>query len=103
MDRSYGLNAHVYYFTDYIKRRLESQSSRILCMGDAMDWWFNYWECDTYTTSGENWLGFDTYGSAAFRHNNKANVSYWDGHVDQMTSVELKKHLEMWLTLDKRY
>ena len=103
IDRSYGLNAHVYYFKGWVKRRLESQSARILCMGDALDWWFNYWECDNYDTSGEQWLGFDTYGSAAFRHLGKANMSYWDGHVDAMTSEQLKEHLEMWLRLDRRY
>ncbi len=101
MDRSYGLNAHVYYFEDYVRRRLESQSSRILCMADAMDWWMNYWQCDKYLEYGENWVGFNTYGTAAFRHQDKANVSFWDGHVDQMTAEELKSHLRQWLDVDR--
>jgi prepilin-type N-terminal cleavage/methylation domain-containing protein/prepilin-type processing-associated H-X9-DG protein len=101
MDRSYGLNAHVYYYKDYVRRRLESQSGRIQCMADTLDWWFNYWQCDKYLNSGEEWLGFETYGTAAFRHQNKANVSYWDGHVDQMTADELKKDLEIWLYLGR--
>ena len=81
MDRSYGLNAHVYYYKDYVKRRLESQSSRIICLGDAMDWWISCWECDKYDQYGEQWLGFKTYGMAGFRHLDKANITYWDGHV----------------------
>ena len=99
IDRSYGLNTHVYYFKDYVRRRLESQSSRIVSMGDAMDWWFGYWDCDKYAVHGEEWRGFDTYGTAAFRHLGKANIGYWDGHVDQMTVTELKEHLEMWLNV----
>ncbi|HOK96429.1 MAG TPA: prepilin-type N-terminal cleavage/methylation domain-containing protein [Anaerohalosphaeraceae bacterium] len=96
MNRSFGLNAHVYYFKDYVRRRLESQSSRISCMADALDWWFSYWQCDIYLQTGEQWLGFDTYGSAAFRHRDKANISYWDGHVEQMAAGELKEHLNQW-------
>ncbi len=97
IDRSYGLNTHVYYYKDYVRRRLESQSSRIVSLGDALDWWFSYWDCDKYAVHGEEWKGFATYGTAAFRHMGKANMAYWDGHVDQMTVTELKDHLEMWL------
>lgn len=99
MDRSYGLNMHVYYYKDYVRRRLESQSSRIVSLGDALDWWFSYWDCDKYAVHGEEWKGFATYGTAAFRHVGKANIAYWDGHVDQMTVTELKDHLEMWLNV----
>lgn len=100
IDRSYGLNAHVYYYKDYTRRRLQSQSWNILCMGDALDWWFNYWECDKYALYGEDWKGIDTYGMAAFRHLGQANMGYWDGHVDQMDAEELKEHLEMWLHIE---
>ena len=102
MDRSYGFNHHVHYYKDYVRRRMESQSSRILNMADALDWWFSYWDCDKFETYGEEWKGFDTYGSAAFRHLGKVNVSYWDGHVDQMNVTELKSHLEMWLYVHSR-
>ena len=102
MDRSYGLNAHVFYFEDYVRRRLTSQSGGILCMADALDWWFNCWQCDLYAEYGEQWLGFTTYGTAAFRHSKKANVAYWDGHVDQMTAEELKAHLMEWVEIAKR-
>ncbi len=66
-------------------------------MGDALDWWFSYWECNKYAVHGEERKDFDTYGSAAFRHLGKTNIAYWDGHVDQMTVTEFKDHLEMWL------
>ena len=102
IDRSYGFNHHVHYYKDYARQRLESQSSRVLSMGDALDWWFSYWDCDKYETYGEEWVGFDTYGSAAFRHLGKANMSYWDGHVDQMNVTELKDHLEMWVIIHNR-
>ncbi len=102
IDRSYGLNAHVFYFEDYVRRRLTSQSAGILSMADALDWWFNCWQCDKYAEYGEQWLGFETYGTAAFRHSKKANVAYWDGHVEQMTAEELKDDLNEWLTLANR-
>ncbi|NLH15696.1 MAG: prepilin-type N-terminal cleavage/methylation domain-containing protein [Phycisphaerae bacterium] len=99
MNHSYGLNAEVYDYENSVRPRMESQSGRIPCMADAMDWWFNYWQCDKYLDYGENWVGFDTYGTAAFRHRNKANVSYWDGHIEQMTAVELKTYMKEWLDI----
>lgn len=103
MDRSYGLNAHIYYFRDSIRQRLLSQSGRILCMADALDWWFNWWECDKYMENGEEWLGFETYGTAAFRHSRqRANVSFWDGHCAAMTVEELKQNLDEWMRLAER-
>jgi prepilin-type processing-associated H-X9-DG protein len=71
-------------------------------MADALDWWFNCWQCDKYAEYGEQWLGFETYGTAAIRHSKKANVAYWDGHVEQMTAEELKDDLNEWLTLANR-
>jgi prepilin-type processing-associated H-X9-DG protein/prepilin-type N-terminal cleavage/methylation domain-containing protein len=102
MERSYGLNAHVYYFEGYIRRTLESQSSRIACASDALDWWFNYWQCDKSVEFGEDWRGYETYGTAAFRHMGKANISYWDGHVDRIASEELKTDLKKWLDRDSQ-
>lgn len=103
MNRSYGLNAHVFYMADYVRRRLTSQSGKIMCMADALDWWFNCWQCDIYAEHGEQWLGFTTYGTAAFRHNHKANVAYWDGHVAQMDAEELKAQLMEWVDIASRY
>lgn len=98
MERSYGVNAHIYYFRDYVKERMVKQNGRIICMADAMDWWFNYWECDKYTEYGEEWLGFATYGMAAFRHTSqRGNISFWDGHSEQMTAEELKNRLDEWM------
>lgn len=102
MDRSYGLNAHVYYYKDYIRQRLESQSGRIICMADALDWWFNYWNCDRYPDYGEQWLGYETYGMTAYRHGERSNVSFWDGHVEPMTSEQLKANLDEWMKLEER-
>jgi prepilin-type N-terminal cleavage/methylation domain-containing protein/prepilin-type processing-associated H-X9-DG protein len=104
MDRSYGLNAHVYYFQDYIRQRLLSQSGRILCMADALDWWFNWWGCDKYVEYGEEWVGFETYGTAAFRHlRGHANVSFWDGHCAAMSVEQLKQNLDEWMRQAEKY
>lgn len=102
MDRSYGVNAHVYYYEDYIKIRLNSQSGSILLMADGLDWWFNCWQCDKFVEYGEQWLGLETYGTAAFRHQQKAHTSFWDGHVEQMSAPELKAHLMEWYELDRK-
>jgi len=96
LDRSYGLNAHVYYASVGVRVKLMKQTTGRICMADAMDWWFNYWQCDKYSLYGENWLGFSTYGMAAFRHSNKANITYWDGHCERMTQEQLKEKLLFW-------
>jgi prepilin-type N-terminal cleavage/methylation domain-containing protein/prepilin-type processing-associated H-X9-DG protein len=97
LDRSYGLNAHPYWWPYYIRvKRMQSEGSRVF-MIDAMDWWFNYWECDKYSLYGEVWLGGNTYGMGAFRHFDKANSLYWDGHCENITEDELKKDLKIWL------
>lgn len=97
MDRSYGLNTHPYYFEYALGlKKMQSTGSRVF-ITDAMDWWFGYYWCDLYSTYGETWLGFETYGMAAFRHHDKTNSLYWDGHCDDLTERELKKDLEIWI------
>lgn len=96
LDRSYGLNAHPYFFPTTVRDRLISQASRRICLADSLDWWFSYWDCDKYSRYGEVWKGFETYGTAAFRHNDKANVIFWDGHTEQMKPSELKQQLSSW-------
>ncbi|MDD5458615.1 MAG: prepilin-type N-terminal cleavage/methylation domain-containing protein [Phycisphaerae bacterium] len=100
-DHSYGFNAHVNYEPAYIREHLESHASRILCLGDAMDFWFNWWECDKYDRYGETWNSA-TRGSASFRHWGRSNLAFWDGHVEQMTSLQMKNHLARWVTLWRR-
>lgn len=100
--RSYGQNVHIYFDAAYIKERLMSQSARIICMADALDWWFNYWQCDQYSIYGDTWQGFDTYGTAAYRHSGKAMVSFWDGHVKEMDSTTLKANLDEWMRAERR-
>ncbi len=102
MNRSYGVNAHVYYAEDYILHRVNRQSAGILAMADGMDWWFNCWGCDKYTESGEQCLQLETYGSAAFRHSHKANAAFWDGRVEPMTAEQLKANLMEWYELENR-
>ena len=94
MDRSYGLNSHCY--GDAGKPMLNVKGSRIACMSDSLDWWFNYWECDIYATSGEVWKGFETYGAAAYRHSKLANISYWDGRCETINAADLKQQLHDW-------
>jgi len=90
IDRSYGLNAHIY--PSETVTTIHNPSQRI-CTADAMDWWFDYWECNKYETYGETWLGFNTSGEAAFRHSEKANTVYWDGHCASITAKQLRKTL----------
>lgn len=97
LDRSYGLNAHPYYFPTVIRDKMMKQTAENVCFADGLDWWFNYWECDKYAEYGEIWMGFPTYGMVAFRHSGKANVVYWDGHCGRITSNELKDKLSLWL------
>ena len=97
LDRSYALNAHPYYYPLSVRIKMTKQSGMAVCMADALDWWFYYSGCDKYSQYGEKWVGFDTYGMAAFRHSNKANVSYWDGHCSAMTAEQLKDGLTYWL------
>ena len=100
--RSYGQNVHIYQAGGYVKERLMSQSSRIICMADTIDWWFNYWQCDQYSIYGDTWQGVDTYGSAAYRHSGKALVSFWDGHIKEMDSTTLKANLDEWMRAEQR-
>jgi prepilin-type N-terminal cleavage/methylation domain-containing protein/prepilin-type processing-associated H-X9-DG protein len=97
IDRAYGVNVHPYYSPEMMRDKLLQQTGRHICLADAMDWWFNYYECDKYVTYGEVWLGFDTYGMAAFRHFGKANCVYWDGHCERIRPDELKKTLRFWV------
>ena len=102
MERSYGLNAHIYFAGDYVRDRMYKQSARIICMADALDWWISYWQCDIYTQTGEEWLGFETYGTAAYRHpDDTANVSFWDGSVKRMNAEQLKERLYEWMMLEE--
>jgi prepilin-type N-terminal cleavage/methylation domain-containing protein/prepilin-type processing-associated H-X9-DG protein len=98
MDRSYGLNAHCYGVSG--KPALNIKGSRIVCMIDSLDWWFNYWGCDTYVVSGEVWKGYETYGVPALRHSKRANVSYWDGRCETITLNQLKTQLRDWFYRD---
>jgi prepilin-type processing-associated H-X9-DG protein/prepilin-type N-terminal cleavage/methylation domain-containing protein len=99
LDRSYGLNAHPYFFPVTVRIKLIKQTAENICLADALDWWFNYWECDKYVQYGEIWMGFPTYGTAAFRHSGKANAVYWDGHCGRIAPDELKDQLSLWLGL----
>jgi prepilin-type N-terminal cleavage/methylation domain-containing protein/prepilin-type processing-associated H-X9-DG protein len=96
MARSYGLNAGVYGPAG--KPVLNVKGSRVACMSDSLDWWFNYWGCDIYMTSGENWQGpfSNTAGAAAYRHSKRANISYWDGHSETINATYLKQQLHDW-------
>ncbi|MBN1816936.1 MAG: prepilin-type N-terminal cleavage/methylation domain-containing protein [Sedimentisphaerales bacterium] len=96
LDRSFGLNAHVYYSMPDVLHRMTLQSAEIVCMSDTLDWWFNIHGCDKYAEYGDNWLGFETYGMPGFRHEGKANVAFWDGHAGSTDAEQLKEELQQW-------
>jgi prepilin-type N-terminal cleavage/methylation domain-containing protein/prepilin-type processing-associated H-X9-DG protein len=94
--RSYGLNAGVYGPAG--KPVLNLKGSRVACMSDCLDWWFNYWGCSIYTTSGEKWNGpfGNTAGATAYRHAKNANISYWDGRCETINAADFERQLHDW-------
>ncbi len=100
LDRSYGMNADTYNVkTTNAFRDLLNETGNWFFIADAMDYWFNYWQCDKYTEYGEIWDGYPnpkTNGSVAFRHVGKANMIYFDGHLERLTAKEVKSKLGEW-------
>jgi prepilin-type processing-associated H-X9-DG protein len=103
IDRSYGVNIDGDY--DAIhgsvaklsdKESWVKQPSTKLFMADALDWWIGYSFCEEYLTHGEIWLGFETYGMTAYRHNDGLNVMYWDGHSGRLRTKEVTDNPRMW-------
>jgi prepilin-type N-terminal cleavage/methylation domain-containing protein/prepilin-type processing-associated H-X9-DG protein len=98
IDRSYGINFASHSgpwdgFRDSI-----NETSDWIFIGDAIDRYFTYWDCDKYVKYGEVWLDHPyTSGSAAFRHIHKANMFYLDGHADLLTPKEVKNKLREWV------
>jgi prepilin-type processing-associated H-X9-DG protein len=98
LDRSYGLNCHLY--SDKGPQLIYKKASEIACYSDCLDWWYNSWFCDSYARTGERWLGYETYGVAAFRHSKFANISFWDGRVEKLTPTALKRNLAYWFYVE---
>ena len=102
IDRSYGVNTAgdarakakgIASLAD--KESWVRHPSRKLFMADALDWWILYPYRDRYLLYGEQWLGAETYGMIAYRHNRRVNVLYWDGHAGQL-SVEDVNDWALW-------
>ncbi len=72
------------------------QPSTKLFMADALDWWIGYSYCEKYIDWGETWVGFDTYGMTAYRHNDGLNAMYWDGHSGRLRTKEVTDNPRMW-------
>ena len=107
IDRSYGVNTDgdalaktrgVSNLSD--KESWVKQPSTKLFMADALDWWVSYHFCHLYLEYGEKWVGFDTYGMTAFRHNDGLNVMYWDGHCGRLRTEEVIDNPRLWDPLD---
>jgi len=99
INRSYGVNVHVYYLPVTVRRRLFKETAEHVCLADALDWWFAHGHCDTYLTYGERWIGgspYPTLGTPAFRHFDRANAIYWDGHCQRVDPNEMKDGLRIW-------
>jgi len=104
IDRSYGVNIDGDYEAAY-KRRASNFSDKEswvkhhaqkLFLADAMDWWISYTFCKVYLEYGEEWLGINTYGATAFRHNGGVNVVYWDGHTGHIRQEEATENPRLW-------
>jgi len=103
IDRSYGVNIDGDFYARqqgvsniYDKEGWVKHPSSKLFMADALDWWISQFFCDQYDDYGEDWLGFDTYGMTAFRHFNRLNVMYWDGHCGQLSAEEVIDNEYLW-------
>jgi prepilin-type N-terminal cleavage/methylation domain-containing protein/prepilin-type processing-associated H-X9-DG protein len=96
LDRSYGLNCHIYSVAGDSTFNLKSSS--LPCILDSLDWWFSCGQYQVYATTGENWTGFDTYGTPAFRHMQRANAVYWDGRCETLKPQELWQQFLDWRT-----
>lgn len=104
LDRSYGVNVDGDYYARHggvaklsDKESWVKQPSTKLFMADALDWWISYYFCDDrYFEYGEKWVGFDTYGMTAFRHNDGLNAMYWDGHCGRLRTEEVMDNPALW-------
>jgi len=101
IDRSYGVNVDGDYWawvqgvSNYSDKEgwVKNPSEKIF-MADALDWWISYFYCEKYFEFGENWIGYrsedgGTYGMTAYRHFDRADIMYWDGHCGQLSSEEV--------------
>ncbi|MGF0038070.1 prepilin-type N-terminal cleavage/methylation domain-containing protein [Victivallis vadensis] len=85
---SYGYTYYdVYGTTDAYKLSRIKQPSSRAAWSDALQniiWKPKYLD---YLTKGE---AEDAYGQVAYRHSNKTNIAYFDGHVDSMSGPEVE-------------
>ncbi|MHC4740632.1 MAG: hypothetical protein ACYS8Z_01900 [Planctomycetota bacterium] len=101
IDRSFGVNVDGDYWawklgvSNYLDKEgwVKSPSEKLF-MADALDWWISYFYCKKYPEFGEDWIGFrsedgGTYGMTAYRHFDRADIMYWDGHCGQLSSEEI--------------
>lgn len=100
IDRSFGVNVDGDYWawiqgvSNYADKEgwVKNPSEKIF-MADALDWWISYFYCEKYFEFGETWVGFDgdggTYGMTAYRHYDRTDIMYWDGHCGQLSSEEV--------------
>jgi len=103
IDRSYGVNVDGDYYawkqgvSDLLdKESWVKQHSTKLFMADALDWWISYYFCQRYLEYGETWVGFDTYGMTAYRHFDRLNLMYWDGHCGQLRTEQVINNPQLW-------
>lgn len=103
IDRSYGVNidGDYYALTQGIaslsdKESWVKQPSTKLFMADALDWWISYYFCERYLEYGEDYVGIKTYGMTAFRHYDRINLLYWDGHCGQLRTEEVTDNPALW-------
>ncbi len=51
----------------------------------------------TWLTSGETNSPVQVAGRVAYRHNNGANIAFFDGHVERLSGKEISKNNKLWL------
>ncbi|RRJ98987.1 prepilin-type N-terminal cleavage/methylation domain-containing protein [Opitutaceae bacterium TAV4] len=82
---------------EYLRQVTVSQvpnPSRTLAFADAVDWNINESGADKYT--GETYV----VNATAYRHDQRACVAFWDGHIERLSRERLTTDPVIWKTLE---
>jgi len=100
MPTSFGINADGVDYTpdewgnwNPIPRRAPNMphAGKMMAFAESQDWAVTENACTNYTVPEKQ-----TTNAVAYRYHNKANVAFFDGHVEQLTKEEIKKNTMLW-------
>lgn len=94
---TYGMNVHTLLnngttgFIGYKRSIVLAPSSRIF-FADSNDWWITMGG-SSYYTGDERVAGPGYYAASAYRHQNRANVAFFDGHAEPVLRKNMDRNL----------